>query len=230
MNIIEQIKAEVERLENYYTSVEWYVEALLSFLSTLQEQPVCEELEEHIHNVWEDNPHTQWTKCPFVEFQAIARHFAQWGAEHLASARKMIEPEKKEGRTDCSSQGEVPNDSLATQIYENIPKDLEEVAENYIAPIENEDRLNVINFSGQDIKDAFIAGAQWQKEKDEKMLSVEYLKGVEFGKKDTKEQMLREAVEGVVTEKFGAISVPRCIYEKYNGQRVRIVIIKEDKQ
>ena len=37
--VIRQIRAEVERLENYYTSVEWYVEALLSFLDTLQEQP-----------------------------------------------------------------------------------------------------------------------------------------------------------------------------------------------
>jgi len=32
--VIRQIRAEVERLENYYTSVEWYVEALLSFLDT----------------------------------------------------------------------------------------------------------------------------------------------------------------------------------------------------
>lgn len=39
--------------------------------------------------------------------------------------------------------------------------DLEEAAMNYIAPIENEDGLKVINFSGRDIKDAFIAGAKW---------------------------------------------------------------------
>lgn len=45
-----------------------------------------------------------------------------------------------------------------------IPKDLEEAAENYIAPIENEDGLKVINFSGQDIKDAFIAG--WKAKED----------------------------------------------------------------
>jgi len=45
-----------------------------------------------------------------------------------------------------------------------VPNDLEEAAMNYIAPIENEDGLKVINFSGQDIADAFIAGAKWQKE------------------------------------------------------------------
>ena len=47
MSIIEQVKAEIERLENYYTSVEWYVEALLSFLDTLEsENPVPKDLEE----------------------------------------------------------------------------------------------------------------------------------------------------------------------------------------
>lgn len=51
---------------------------------------------------------------------------------------------------------------------ESVPNDLEEAAMNYIAPIENEDGLKVINFFGQDIKDAFIAGAKWQEEQDEK--------------------------------------------------------------
>ena len=125
-SIIEQIKAEVERLENYYTSVEWYVEALLSFLSTLQEQPVCEELEDAVTN--------------------------------------------------------------------------------YIAPIENEDGLKVINFSGQDIKDAFIAGAKWQKE-----------------------QMMKEAVEIEVVETCGIPSVWVKTAQLKAGDKVRIIILpKED--
>ena len=36
--MLAKIRAEAERLENYYTSVEWYVEALLSFLSTLESE------------------------------------------------------------------------------------------------------------------------------------------------------------------------------------------------
>lgn len=39
--------------------------------------------------------------------------------------------------------------------------DLEKAAENYIAPIENDEGLDYINFNGRDIKDAFIAGAEW---------------------------------------------------------------------
>ena len=56
---------------------------MLDYVKCLNTQPVCEELEEHIRNVWEDDPHAQWAKCPFVEFQAIARHFAKWGAEYI---------------------------------------------------------------------------------------------------------------------------------------------------
>lgn len=39
-----------------------------------------------------------------------------------------------------------------------------EAADEYIAPIENDAGLEFINFSGKDIKDAFIAGAEWMKE------------------------------------------------------------------
>lgn len=61
---------------------------------------------------------------------------------------------------------------------------LAEAAMNYIAPIENEDGLNVINFSGRDIKDAFIAGAEWQKKQIPMPEdTVIFQKGVEEGKR-----------------------------------------------
>lgn len=46
-------------------------------------------------------------------------------------------------------------------LEEPASDNLGEAAMNYIAPIENEEGLKVINFSGRDIKDAFIAGAEW---------------------------------------------------------------------
>ena len=49
-----------------------------------------------------------------------------------------------------------------TDSFTDEPKELEVAAEEYIAPIENDAGLEFINFSGQDIKDAFIAGAEWQ--------------------------------------------------------------------
>lgn len=64
-------------------------------------------------------------------------------------------------------------------LSEEPDKSLEDAAENYIAPIENDEGLDYINFNGRDIKDAFIAGAEWQKS-----------------------QMLSEAVEGEAEELY----------------------------
>lgn len=90
----------------------------------------------------------------------------KWGAEHFADEHKMKELGKKEGRTDCSPQGEVPNGNLATQSYENIPNDIEEAAEKCI-----DDALFKWSYDDEDgieqyVHDAFIAGAKWQKEQD----------------------------------------------------------------
>ena len=103
MELIQQIKAEIERrIEAYNVSIEKYagkkkslkaerdswkwaeLKSLLSFLDTLQEQPVCEGLEEEIGRLWEsfademEGPHNL-----FDIYARLARHFAQWGAEHL---------------------------------------------------------------------------------------------------------------------------------------------------
>ena len=53
---------------------------------------------------------------------------------------------------------------------------------------------NGLNLSPRVATDFARHFAQWQKEQDEKMLTVEYLKGVEWGKQDTKEQMTKEEV------------------------------------
>ena len=54
----------------------------------------------------------------------------------------------------------MPNDSLATQSYENIPNDLEEAAKEYAR--------NYIPFDQCDLRDilrVFKAGAEWMKAK-----------------------------------------------------------------
>ncbi len=103
--LLAKIKAEIERLKNYAeeSKKEWVNEGynqnafaedcriksfdtLLSFLSTFEqsEKPMNPEgLEEEILNQWEDYPHDKWPKCPYHDFTNIARHFAEWGAEHL---------------------------------------------------------------------------------------------------------------------------------------------------
>lgn len=91
---------------------------------------------------------------------------------------------------------------LDTIEKEPVSEDLEEAAINYIAPIENEDGLKVINFSGQDIKDAFIAGANWQKEKDTRDMVMsdnrQFQKVYELGKKDMMEKMMKEKINEII--------------------------------
>ena len=76
---IEQIRAEVERrkldgLEHGLTFVPTAMQSLLEFLDTLQEQPVCEGLEEEIESYISENGN-----IPYLA--SIARHFAQWQKE-----------------------------------------------------------------------------------------------------------------------------------------------------
>jgi len=92
MTIIEQIKAEVERLkatnpsEYNYQNAEGYVWALddvLSFLSTLKsEKPIEQDgLEEEIESYWKENG--PMSHAEYDRLAKCANHFAQWGAEHL---------------------------------------------------------------------------------------------------------------------------------------------------
>lgn len=98
--------------------------------------------------------------------------------------------------------------SLST-LEEPVSEDLEEAAMNYIAPIENEDGLKVINFSGQDIKDAFKTGAEWQKE-----------------------QMMKDAEECELywDGDFLAIDLNMAALGYSERDKVKIIIVKEDKQ
>ena len=50
-------------------------------------------------------------------------------------------------------------------------------------------------FSDGDYKLGFKAGASWQKQKDDKMLTVVYMDGVEKGKKMMREQMIEETID-----------------------------------
>ena len=59
--VIQQIRTEVERLENYYTSVEWYVEALLSFLDTLEEP------KKDYNQLYKDIAKSDWFKKSYVD-------------------------------------------------------------------------------------------------------------------------------------------------------------------
>ena len=96
MNKAEKIRAKVERLMHAYnlsadigSTGELYDEKIeeakyevckqiLSFIDSTPDDTVSEDLEEKILNVWEDDPHNKWPKCPYQDFKNIALHFANW--------------------------------------------------------------------------------------------------------------------------------------------------------
>jgi len=126
--------------------------------------------------------------------------------------------------------------TLSKQQVKQPSEDLEEAAENYIAPIENDEGLDYINFNGRDIKDAFIAGSEWRYQKDRrefaKLKAKEWSDGYDEGIAKGKEQMLKDAVEGVAQPDDCEIWINLVGYGyKFNdGDKVKIIIVpdKED--
>lgn len=211
MELIQQIKAEVERLKHFESSDNAWATLceLEGFLDTLQEQPVkgpftgeqiykflkeqpiCEGLERAVVDYFEG----YWPGMETAEqcntdlhftppaIMRLARHFYELGCRR--TAEKYDEIEYKRQRAE-----------------ESVPKDLEEAAENY-AELLPQGRVSK-KYSAID----FIAGAKWQKE-----------------------QMMSEAVEGEVVKD---ISNKLAVTAKINldgfkfGQKVRIIVVKED--
>lgn len=80
-------------------------------------------------------------------------------------------------------------------------------------------------------RDAFIKGARLQKEVDDKELSEKVSAAYQLGLSDREKQMMKEAVEGeVMLNPYPTICLDDCKdYDFKDGQKVRIIIIKEEK-
>ena len=161
MTIFEQIKAEIERLKAKYQKdmyksnheglasvykIEAYNE-LLSFLDTLEsEKPMnLDELMKEAQRYYSDNFEYLSSDQPTLSILTnVARHFAEWGAEHA-----KIESEKP------------------------VPKDLEEAADEMAIRAFPEKKSystvydRVVDYNAVDRKnyrDGIIAGAKWDAE------------------------------------------------------------------
>ena len=225
MTTIEKIKAEIERRMKVMLSVEGLVtgvadnmryqdyKSLLSFLDTLEEEkPMNQEgLEEEIKRYGKE-------EMPVVlesDLNDIARHFAEWG--------------KEQGYREGFLEGAKIQREEDNQLYETFTttNDLEEAAKKYAEGIvQREDALMC--------KQAFIAGAEWQKEKD----MDEWIKdrdgcfwdGVNEGKKAMREQMMKEAVEAMVTTNLAnrpVIYLDQLKGFQY-GDKVRVIVCKKE--
>lgn len=96
----DQIRAEIERRLKRENEILWNAKkrgtypspsceynlltltSLLAFLDTLPEQPM-EGLEEEISRTYHDGSVADTDDMDHIAYENIARHFAEWGAEHL---------------------------------------------------------------------------------------------------------------------------------------------------
>ena len=120
-----------------------------------------------------------------------------------------------------------------------IPNDLEEAADNHIRKVVDIAGHPGWDWETQDITEAFIAGAEWQKEQyhffneawaDD--MQYQLNRNYENGKQAMKEQMMKEAVEGVlVATAIGHLRIEAETDGKNgmkHGDKVRVIIVKED--
>ena len=194
MSIIEQIKAEVERhkelfkeaaeVGNYYAGARLdEANEILSFLDTLQEQPVCEELEEAAQH----DAICTYTMPEDGDIEKVfkvqeARVFHEIGFK--AGANWQKQQDSLHILETCKENG----DSFTSEA-------LEEAAKEYVDDTNPADSFY----------DAFKDGALWMRE-----------------------QMLKEAVEGRVVDAgiFATYNTP--VEYTHPGDKVKIIIVKED--
>ena len=225
MTIIEQIKAEIERLKGQLirgacaaqiemetNCKEEAYDEILSFLSTLEsEKPMNQkELEEEIQRFLSNATKMdkgEWKgKYPISEmgFGVVARHFYDLGCRRTAEKYDDIEYNRQKA------------EERLADARKTSPSDLEEAARRYGFE-EYRRRCNGGEYGTSE--DAFIAGAKWHKE-----------------------QMMKEAVEAHIYQSANPVSEighqlhqAALLYEdKENapylkaGDKVHIIIVKED--
>ena len=130
--------------------------------------------------------------------------------------------------------------SFLDSLSEEPDKSLEEAAEKYCEKINH--RQTTI------ITDSFKAGAEWQKKRFEAEYELDWLTDLkkdlyELGRKDEREQMMKEAVEGEVikTDKHTSVryksfyGTDRYFYgiadkQFKPGDKVRILVLKAEEE
>lgn len=86
MNIKDQIRAEIERriTDNTFGAKLELID-ILAFLDSLPEQP--EGLEDEMAEMW-----LEWCEdVDYLVYASIARHFAEWGAEHTKQKPELVQ-------------------------------------------------------------------------------------------------------------------------------------------
>ena len=179
------------------------------------------ELEKEIDRYFEPLHLVDIQEEPFTQMYKCARYFAQWGVEHLATSGKTISIKPGDEVTINGHKIIYDKDKGYVTIVkseESVPNDLEEAADKYAekhgfrVPYDGSDNF-YDNVDVKASKEGFITGAKWEKE-----------------------QMMKEAVEGVVCYGSKGAYIETDFLGEYNtdvygnpGDKVRVIVLpKED--
>lgn len=116
---------------------------------------------------------------------------------------------------------------LIEESEKSVPKDLEEAARQYFENPEN----------SWEVRDAFIAGAKWQKEQDQGTIKLSEINPFLAGVNYQKEQMMKNALHGWLDEDneppydLNVHCEEKIPFGEFKHcDKVRIIIMKEDEK
>lgn len=258
MSIIEQIKAEIERLkkaqevsEDYdYAQYELDVacgydmacDDILSFLSTIESEKPVPAIEEPIDGVLyaaacgiknadgkTEKPMNQEELEKEIETYFDSNFGIPWDGCHPIGVFELDSMARHFAKWGAEH---AKKDEIP------VPSDLEEAAWDCV--LDNIDVNNPILLPKYKVllTSLFIDGAKWQKEQDDRLVDIIYQQGIKKGKDDMKEQMMQEAVDADVMltlhDKTGDISLHTGYLPKELGikcdDKVKIIIVNEDEK
>lgn len=180
------LKAEIERLKGYI-SVTHFAEELLSFIDSLQQEQPSEDLTTEIEKYFQG----LWLGMETAEQCNTDMHFTPPAIMRLANHFYELGKQSKEP---VSEDLEEAAEKKFPVYWKNYPKD---------GIVRSESSYD----TNKQCRDAFLAGANWQKE-----------------------QMLKDAVETDVDDLNGDV-FNYCIERGLTTEdKVKIIIVKEDKK
>lgn len=214
--------------------------ALLPFLDSLQqEQPDCHTVEDWIQHIKNADTLSKdiFSKGPYDVLYDALNHPYQYCYDAIKEFGELcfqtgVNSVKQEQPCDTCTNDKGCVTCKNGELWEGKEQpsdDLEEAAEKY--------EYEKGHLYHPSIKEIFIAGAEWQAKKcDEetsKLLYGERQTAYIYGWDDHKEQMLKDAVEGFIFQ--SADYYPKQLIAGYDGElgmgdKVKIVIVKEDKK
>ena len=140
------------------------------------------------------------------------------------------------GKIDLEAEIKKYTENLYNETFGNGQCTLDEFDWEDIATVIEETARHFAQWGKeQGYREGFLEGAKTQREEDDQLVDTIYQQGIEKGKDEMMEQMLKDAVEGEVY-KFGEVAyvkersnaeLTKYLSQFNNGDRVKIIVIHE---